>query len=170
LSRGKHEEDELEADTTGEKRGIRGIHREELRAGVEGGRGHGRERRKLRPTKGRGARRWKLREASRDGWKMKAPRGEEDTARERKERPRQRKEVRAVDISAKMRGERKKSPRPWAAVKYQREDKPGTHRKKKIQRRIFSGERAVEKSSRRKYPRQKLMCSDMDKERRVGGK
>jgi hypothetical protein len=82
LSRGKHEEDELEADTTGEKRGSRGIHREELRAGVEGGRGHGRKRRKLRPTKGRGARRWKLREASRDGWKMKAPRGEEDTARE----------------------------------------------------------------------------------------
>jgi hypothetical protein len=97
LSRGKHEEDELEADTTGEKRCSRGNHQEELRDGVEGGRDHGRERRKLRPTKGRGARQWKLREASRDDWKMKAPRSEEYTARERKERPRQRKEVRDSD-------------------------------------------------------------------------
>jgi hypothetical protein len=48
---------------------------------------------------------------------MKAPRGEEDTARERKERPRQRKEVRAVDISAKMRGERKKISTPVGGSK-----------------------------------------------------
>jgi hypothetical protein len=58
LSRGKHEEDELEADTTSEKRGSRGIHQEELRAGVEGGRDHGRERRKLWPRKSRGRAAW----------------------------------------------------------------------------------------------------------------
>jgi hypothetical protein len=37
---------------------------------------------------------------------------------------------------------------------------------KNIKLRIFSGERAVEKSCKRRYLRQKLMCLGMDKEQR----